>query len=333
MTRSKPSVTLPFTTLDVFTTERFQGNPLAIVQIPSSIRPQVDRATKQRIAREFNYSETVFLHTSNDTAEDESSAREIDIFTPDEELPFAGHPTIGSTFLILNHLCWKGVDTLRTKAGIIPIQDGEHTGRKGVVRAAIPHAVRVHHHTLADVALGQDELSADADIRAAELAAPVVSIVRGMTYILVRLPSLEHLARVSTDKRLDLGAIDGLLDEGEWGKGFRARYYYVVGEQPAEGPRKEEEQQQWKIRSRMVELSNEDPGTGSAACTLASYLAIEHRALKGARFEITQGVEMGRKSDIIVEARAVEKAGGLVGVKELFLGGTARVVMEGALRI
>ncbi|KAG7290096.1 hypothetical protein NEMBOFW57_000091 [Staphylotrichum longicolle] len=330
-------LTLDFVTLDVFTSTRFLGNPLAVVFIPPALRDRIAQDTKQRIAREFNLSETVFLHApSNETPPTTTTALEIDIFTPEEELPFAGHPTIGTAYLVQHHLGWRHITALLTKAGPIPISSPS----PGQVRAAIPHAVHVHQRTLGALlsapfssAVVQETiaagLSADAAIRAAELAAPVVSIVRGMTFLLVRLPSLEHLARAAPVNRMDFGRIaasatasagngngDGLLDEGEWAGGFVARYYYVLLD---EGEEKK------KIRTRMVELGFEDPATGSAACTLASYLA----GAGAARFEMTQGVEMGRASDIAVEV----VVGGENAVEEVYLGGTAVVVMSGSISV
>lgn len=347
-------LTLDFVTLDVFTSTRFLGNPLAVVFIPPALRDRITQDTKQRIAREFNLSETVFLHApSNETPPAATATLEIDIFTPEEQLPFAGHPTIGTAYLVQHHLGWGHITALLTQAGPIPISSPS----LGQVRAAIPHAVHVHQRTLGallsapsfSAAVVQETiaagLSTDAAIRAAELAAPVVSIVRGMTFLLVRLPSLEHLARAAPVNRMDFGRIaasaaattsagngngdgngdgNGLLDEGEWAGGFVARYYYVVLD---EGEEKK------KIRTRMVELDFEDPATGSAACTLASYLASAGAGAGAgggrARFEMTQGVEMGRASDIAVEV----VVGGENAVEEVYLGGTAVVVMSGSISV
>ena len=82
----KMTVTLSFATVDVFTDVRFAGNPLAIVNIPRGIF--LPQETKQKIAREFNFSETVFLHEQDGS----ESGRKVDIFTINEELPFAGMP-------------------------------------------------------------------------------------------------------------------------------------------------------------------------------------------------------------------------------------------------
>lgn len=330
---------LDFVTLDVFTDTRFKGNPLAVVFIPAAQRDSITQETKQRIAREFNLSETVFLHTVKDEPNTSVTTREIDIFTTDEELPFAGHPTIGSAYLVLNHLGWSHVDTLLTKAGPIRIEPIQATKR---VRAAIPHAVHLHQQTLGTLLNSASTpspttstitngLSTDAEIRAAELAAPVVSIVKGMTFVLVRLPSLEHLARASTTGNpLKFAQVSGLLDEGPWHESFVSRYYYVP---LSDSVRASDGSREFAIRTRMLEVSFEDPATGSAACALASYLAISEKAEKGARFAITQGVEMGRRSEIAVDAVARVEEGGEVKVEELFLGGTAAVVMSGSISV
>ncbi|KAL2195374.1 hypothetical protein P885DRAFT_70481 [Corynascus similis CBS 632.67] len=331
---------LDFVTVDVFTDTRFVGNPLAVVFVPAALRSHVDQQTKQRIAREFNLSETVFLHTLENEPDTTVTTREINIFTIEEELPFAGHPTIGSAYLVQQHLGWTHVDTLQTKAGPIRIES-----LPGQVKAAIPHAVHIHQQTLGGILekslsiTGAAEvadaitkgLSPDTDIRAAELAAPVVSIVRGMSFVLVRLPSLEHLSRISSANRIDFGKVPELLDRGEWQESFVSRYYYVPqGEE--EGSAADDGSHSWKLRTRMVELGFEDPATGSAACTLASYLTVKSEAVNGARFEITQGVEMGRRSEIVVDAVALKDGeSGEVKIKELFLGGTATVVMNGSI--
>ncbi|KAK4215408.1 hypothetical protein QBC37DRAFT_419258 [Rhypophila decipiens] len=334
---------LSFVTLDVFTSARYLGNPLAVVFVPSSLRSAITQKTKQRIAREFNLSETVFLHTPDEKDDDDrldTHQRQIDIFTPDQELPFAGHPTIGSAYLVLHHLGLRQVDSLLTRAGAINIR----TLAGGRVKAQIPHAVHIHSQTLEEIIYrlsrtGDDKerdallakLSDNPETREAELSAPVVSIVKGMTFVLVRLPTLAHLAEVSTtSKTLDFTSIPDFLDKGEWENSFISRYYYVVKDERVVDRAKE-----WDIQTRMIETTFEDPATGSAACTLASYLALGSaygRDGTWARFNITQGVEMGRKSDILVEATA-EGTGEEAKIKDLFLGGTAVVVMEGSVLV
>lgn len=303
---------LPFVTLDVFTTTPYRGNPLAVVTIPSSLTPPPTQDQKQAIAREFNLSETVFIH---DVANPETNkTRNIDIFLPFAEIPFAGHPTVGTAVSLLN----QGVDTLITKAGPIPLKK---TGER-FVQASIPHDVHVHAKQARELSPSKlysaDKLQEDKEIRELELAAPVVSIVNGVTFLLIELKSLEQLAKVQ------LTGVEfppeELLDDG-WKKGLIARYYYVkTGEKDEAGMPVQ------VIRTRMMEHSFEDPATGSAACCLSSYLSIEgdKQTTPKRRYEITQGVEMGKESNIVVE---VEVKGDKI--DNVQLAGTAVQVMRG----
>ncbi|KAI1409180.1 Diaminopimelate epimerase-like protein [Hypoxylon sp. FL1857] len=310
---------LQFVTLDVFTTKRLQGNPLAVVSVPAALKDKLSQATKQKIAQEFNLSETVFLHDTADS--DSQQQRDVDIFTIEREIPFAGHPTIGTAVLVKYHL-HPHVDTLVTKAGpigLVPEADNQ-------IRAKIPHNVHLHSKTLGDVVGDNAQypgLCPEPQIRDAELKAPVFSVVNGMTFVLVKLPSLDLLGQVGTSYRLDFDNLpQPLLDEG-WRDSFVCRYYYVdLGEE--DGAR--------SIRSRMVELGFEDPATGSAATALGSYLTL-HEEKRGRKFKVTQGVEMGRKSDISVETTVLEGGSGGVELVDLWLGGTAVVVLRGQLTV
>ena len=248
--------------------------------------------------------------------------REVSIFTIESELPFAGHPTIGTTYLLLQHLGWDFVDTITPPCGPIRVTKSSSSS-DGRVTASIPHDVHLHARTLADVVRPDDpRLSSDPAIREAVLGAPIFSIVNGMTFVLARLPSLDVLGRVAKTQ-LDLSQLrDTLLDEG-WRAGFMGCYYYVdVGDGGGE-------EQGRRLRTRMVELSLEDPATGSAASALSAYLTLKEEK-RGRKFEITQGVEMGRKSVISVETTVKS---GENKIDSVWLGGTAVVVMNGSLRV
>lgn len=354
---------LGFTILDVFTRQRYRGNPLAVVYVPDAFDSRITTEIKQRIAREFNLSETAFIHlpdpnavsTTNNATID--SCR-VDIFTVDEELPFAGHPVIGAAYIVLNQVRCN-CDALRLKAGSFPIRQvretdydsslGSATSPASLVRVNVVHNLHVHSRTLADVLAGPvmavtttiaASLSSDEIIRQAELCAPVVSIVQGMTAILVKLPTLAHLSQVSTASRLrfDKDTQELLLDKGHWESSFCYRYYYVDVDREEDGQAaassfKKEHAPARHFRARMVELATEDPATGSAACTLGAYLAINGPYQPGPiRFEIAQGVEMGRKSDIVVEVKA-ELVDGAVTLSELALCGAAVTTMVGKIQV
>lgn len=330
-----------FVTLDVFTNALFRGNPLAIVIVEHSERAALEQAngqnTKLLIAKEFNLSETVFLFLRpGETLSDpdrSSPEREIAIFTIEKELPFAGHPTIGTAYFILHHLSWDFITTLLPPAG--PIFITPSAG--GHVTARIPHDVHLHSRTLrslyelgdaAVTAQIQPALHKDETIRNAELDAPICSIVKGMTFLLVALPSLEHLAKVTLTNRLDLDNYISLLDAGSWGHGFVARYYYVPLSPPAPG---EDGTRTEALRARMVELGMEDPATGSAASCLAAYKTLQQTDVDQVRYFVTQGVEMGRQSEIVVDTAIGTTEGGSRVLQEVRLGGSAKFVMSGDL--
>lgn len=330
-----------FVTLDVFTETPFLGNPLAIVIVDDKERAALEdedgRNIKQLIAKEFNLSETVFLYLrpgeTLSSPDRSATEREMRIFTIEEELPLAGHPTIGTAHFILHHLGWNFIDTLLPRAGPIGIS----STKGGSVTARISHNVHLHSRTLrALYELGDKEMAAqiqpalhdDVDIQKAELDAPIFSIVKGMTFLLVKLPSIDHLGKVSVAKRLDLGNYVSLLDAGSWGHGFVARYYYV----PQTVATAEDGVRTETFRTRMVELGFEDPATGSAASALSCHLNLVGDVSE-VRYRITQGVEIGRTSDIEVNVASGAGEGGTRTIQEVRLGGSARMVMTGNINI
>jgi len=135
---------LEFVTLDVFTTERYSGNPLAIIRIPHGVT--ISQEQKQLIAREFNLSESTFLHEKSPNAPD--NAWVVDIFLTTVEIPFAGHPTIGTACYVLSRAAReRGVEdgvieaSFQLKAGPVGLV---YDIAKKTARAAIPHDVSVH---------------------------------------------------------------------------------------------------------------------------------------------------------------------------------------------
>lgn len=138
---SSPTVQLEFVTIDVFTTQPYQGNPLAIVRIPCG--RTVSQEQKQAIAQEFNLSETTFLHENDETAQEDVWT--VDIFMTTQELPFAGHPTVGTACYILGKVAEeRGLQggvieaSFRLKAGPVGLQ---YNVAKKTARASIPHDV------------------------------------------------------------------------------------------------------------------------------------------------------------------------------------------------
>ncbi|KAM3433983.1 hypothetical protein NHJ13734_006198 [Beauveria thailandica] len=278
---------LPFETYDVFTDTPYRGNPLAVVTIPADLPAPPTQAQKQAIAREFNLSETIFIHEP--AASSSSTSRDVDIFVTTCEIPFAGHPTIGAAVSLIN--------------------GGGGGGGAGKLRdlpSSSPHL---------------QGLSAVPAVRAAEMDAPIYSIVRGMSFILIELPSLDVLAQATMSSFT--GPVEELLDDG-WRTGLCIRFYYVR----TGARRREDGTEVVTLRTRMIDALCEDPATGSASSALCCYLsaALGEQQAPTRRYELTQGVEMGRESNIVVEITTKDN-----NIDAVHLSGKAVKVMKGTL--
>ncbi|KIW09161.1 uncharacterized protein PV09_00096 [Verruconis gallopava] len=291
---------LQFVTLDVFTDRKFVGNPLAVIHLPSSAA-NLPQDTKQAIAREFNLSEIVFLHEQTEDDIKSSEAR-IDIFTALAEVPFAGHPTIGTGVYVLECLQKTDILALRTKAGRKTISKTDRG-----VSVALAHEIHVHDKPFAGLAFDHH---------------PVVSIVKGMNFILVKLPDLVDLA--TQDDNLvgmrNCYTSYPALDEG-WREGLLTTFYYVDLGVDADSGRR-------KLRTRAFG-AREDPGTGSASAALSAYLSLTENGPTMRKFHLTQGVEMGRQCDIFVDV--IMSADG--GIESVSLSGVAVMVMKGNIDV
>ncbi|KUL88066.1 hypothetical protein ZTR_04113 [Talaromyces verruculosus] len=318
--------TIPYVTLDVFTKSIFSGNPLGVVFLPSPTA--LTQTQKQEIAKEFNYSETIFVHPVDPQT---PTQQRIDIFTTDRELPFAGHPTIGAASWVLYLSPDKGdVDTLLTKAGPIPISlrpSGDEAA------ALIPHDVRIHQKKfpVQELLRLHPTVKPFVDLTANEDGFPVVSIVKGMTQIHVELPSLEALAAVGPAAGGEgVPAVEvsqgGYLDEGWGGHGLVVVYFYVRDVADEVTGKK-------VIRTRMFLESEEDPATGSAASGLAALLVLRDGAKAADQldrdFYVVQGVEMGRRSDIGLRV-SLKPTG--EGIELVELSGSSVKVAKGEIR-
>lgn len=327
----------PFVVLDVFTATRFEGNPLAIVLVPSS--STLTQSQRQSIASEFNLSETVIFYAS-DPASGGSSPGDfpIAIHTLTREIPFAGHPSVGSASWLLVHrpkdeqAARPAEALLATLAGLrIPISRAPEFGENHV-KLVIPQDRHEHakwfpldkllelHPSLTPFLETQQKN---------ENGFPIVSIVKGMTAVQVPLPSVEALARASTASGpawipATSARNGGYLDDGWDHDGPVAVYMYV--------PNVEDQDLKTRvIRSRMFYMSREDPATGSAAAGLVTTLALRgDRSVTESTFTIVQGVEMGRRSVMgfkVTLAQGGEDKGN--GISKVELSGQTVFVSEG----
>jgi predicted PhzF superfamily epimerase YddE/YHI9 len=306
---------LLFTTLDVFTNTRYIGNPLAVIRVPASLRDRLTEDQKQKIAREFNLSETTFLH---EPSQGQNTA-DFDIFTPLSRLTFAGHPTIGTAVYIAQHAAtYPDITQLRSIAGTIPFVYEQKSGRATV---SIPHNFYIHRKRL------PRPFPSGLMNNTGSSTVPLVSIVKGMAFNLVKLANLESLA-LPKYGLLPVSEVYKFehLDPGSgWDIGYTGSYFYTDLGDDAQDPGLR------LLRTRSIS-TREDPGTGSASAALCCYIAVTE-SKKGIfgerRFHLTQGVEMGRRSDIFVTVRVSQDGK----VEDVGLSGTAVEVTEGILTI
>jgi trans-2,3-dihydro-3-hydroxyanthranilate isomerase len=277
----------PYVILDVFADVPLQGNQLGVFTDAQEIGADL----MQRAARELNLSETVFVLPSHDGGAD-ARAR---IFTPVIELPFAGHPVLGTAFVIGERL-GLSVVRLLTGAGVIPITLNREAGEIvfGQMEQPIP--------ALEPFARAPELLPA---LGIAGSGLPIEAYRNGPLHVYVELPGADDVAAL----RPDLGALSGL---GELGVSCFA----------GSGTRF-----QTRVFAPGLGVA-EDPATGSAAGPLAVHLARHGRIGFGETIEIRQGAEVGRPS--LLHA-CVE--GSVQRIDRVTVGGSAVVVARGTYRL
>lgn len=298
-----------YETFDVFTTTRFGGNPLAVVPDARGL----DDATMQRIATEFNYSESTFVLPPEDSA---NTAR-VRIFTPASEIPFAGHPNVGTAFALarMGRVFGRAVgDVMRfeERAGLVEVEILREAG--AVVGASIRAPQAPEFGPDIDVATVAACASIAADDVLATNHAPQKCSV-GLPFAFAELTSLEALARAKPSP-VAFEAADRAYPHAD--DAFALFLYVRTGDDPA------------RVRARMfAPLSGvpEDPATGSASAALGALLG-SLRAGEDGPFElfIDQGVEMGRPSRIEVSARIADGS-----VREVAIAGRCVPVMRGTI--
>jgi len=271
---------------DVFTDTPLEGNQVAVFTDARAIPED----SLQRIAREMNLSETVFVYTP----EDEGHAR-IRIFTPSREMPFAGHPTLGTAFVLSTPLSLEEI-RLETLRGLVPVRLEREDGRIVFGRMAQPLPT-IEPYDKAE------ELFEILGVEGSEL--PVEVYDNGVKHLYVTLGSEDEVAALRPDLRR-LGDEPELCFNCFAGEGTK-----------------------WK--TRMFAPSSgvaEDPATGSAAGPLALHLARHGRIGWGEEIEIAQGVEVGRPSKLYarVDGSADE-------VERVEVGGSAVIVARGELKV
>lgn len=294
---------LGFYTLDVFTTTAFTGNPLAVVMDAE----RLDTAAMQAIAREFNLSETVFVLPPEDAA----NTAKLRIFTPDRELTFAGHPTVGSAILLAELFGIKDEVRLEEGVGLVPVAiEQREAGLFARLSAAVmpePWTNVPSDKKIAE-ALGLKPQQIGFGVHRASVFDPGN---HPMLYIPLKDRAALAEAKISHYHWPALGAAGAFLAylycEGEPGSGidFHARAY-----SPGTG-------------------IGEDPATGSAAAGFPGPLFNFDGPWDGTRsWTIAQGEDMGRAS--LIELQADAKGKELIGIR---VGGHAVRISQGTLAV
>ena len=295
-----------FFTADVFTDRMFGGNQLAVFTDGTGL----DTETMHAIAREMNLSETVFVFPP----ETQRGTRKLRIFTPGAELPFAGHPTVGSAFVLtaIGDITLDGELTrivFEEGVGAVEVLVRAEAGRPVFAQLSAAKMPEFgppppSPGILASVlSLGVDDI--EMGVRAPR------SCSCGVPFLFVTLRDLEALRRARVDTQL-------------WERhiaSYWAPEFYVIVRQPGES----------ELRARMFAPAmgiGEDPATGGAAAALAGYLAQTVSADGTLRWTIQQGVEMGRPSTIFLEA---DLAGGIINAVRV--GGSSVLVSAGELTL
>jgi len=299
---------LQFATVDVFTAEQFSGNPLAVVLNAQGL----SSVQMQAIAAEFNLAETTFVLPPKDRAH----TAEVRIFTPRHEMPFAGHPNIGTAFVLAHAGSSYGrpIDGDRVifeeRAGLVPITLLKEGATIVGARLASPQPLTVGAEIATELIASACSLSLD-DIESASHRPCIASC--GAAFILAELKSHAALAR-------SLPRADVFHREVSKHPATSILLYTQVDEDNID------------IRARMFAPQHgipEDPATGSANVALIGLLAqLRPESNLQLRKTIAQGVEMGRPS--LLEALA-EKQNGVV--TATFIGGRCVTVMSGSIEL
>ena len=291
-----------FVTVDVFTGRRFGGNPLAVFPNAAGLTTE----QMQSIANEFNLSETTFVLPPQDSAH----TAQVRIFTPKFEMPFAGHPNVGTGFVVARRLEVPGPLKFEEIAGLVPIEvlrDGETVIG---ARLTAPQPLSCGDEVAVDVIAAACSLSSG-DIETRHHAPCVASC--GTRFMFAEVKTREALARATP--RSDIFAQNFPVD------GTTGIHLYV--RDGLDGI---------DVRTRMFAPLHgvaEDPATGSANVALVGLLAsLRPERDLSLQLRIAQGVEIGRPS--LLDASA-EKRGGIV--VETRIGGRCIPVLAGTIEV
>jgi trans-2,3-dihydro-3-hydroxyanthranilate isomerase len=296
-----------YITVDVFTDRAFGGNPLAVVLDAGGL----STAQMQAIATEFNYSETTFVLPPRDAAND----AQVRIFTVNREIPFAGHPNVGTAYVLASR---AATPPARLKfeegAGLVPVEILQQAGKVTAAELTAPQGLSKLSQFSVEQAASCISLPA-ADIKTDRHPPRIFSV--GLPFLMVEVASREALRRA----RPDAAAFATVFPRDD----SDAVYLYTRDVPPAEQP--------LDLQARMFHPGSsglsEDPATGSATVAAAAMLADLASERDGElKLRIGQGVDMGRPSLLLT--RVVKANGAVVSAH---VGGGCVEMMEGTFTL
>jgi trans-2,3-dihydro-3-hydroxyanthranilate isomerase len=299
-----------FVQLDVFTAIPLEGNQLAVFTDARGLND----AEMQALAREMNLSETSFIFP-RDFATERQRGIQARIFTVQEELPFAGHPTLGTAFALHGTDRRSGETTgkirvyghesrieLDLKVGKVPVEFSFRDGMLfGEMTQRDPEFGNV---------LKREDIApcVGLDIDDIEARLPIQTVSTGLPFAIVPVKSVEALGRIA----LDWKKTNAYLERSD-----AKFFYFITPAVSTDGPR---------MRARMIFYNGEDPATGSAAGDAAAYMVRHGVAQPDQTVVIEQGVEMKRRSLLSVRAGKSTEGDRVVNVR---VGGNVVEVMQG----
>jgi trans-2,3-dihydro-3-hydroxyanthranilate isomerase len=295
---------LDYFVVDVFTRTGLEGNPLAVVMNDCGLTTE----RMQRIAREFNLSETTFVERRPAAVEAVEGVR-VRIFTTQEELNFAGHPTLGTASVLkltAPEVLVGDMVTLAENVGPIPVRFSGEGLFAEMTQQDPEFGAELNPAEVARL-IGLPEADLDPDL-------PPQVVSTGNAFAIVALRSAGALAGLAVNQQ----------EANVWLRQHGARWFHVLGPTGEQAPA-------W--RARMQFYGGEDPATGSAAGCAISYLVQRGAVKAGAQIHVRQGVEMGRPSDLylIAHIRAGSETAQSARVTDVRVGGSTVLVAKGRL--
>jgi trans-2,3-dihydro-3-hydroxyanthranilate isomerase len=284
-----------FVQFDVFSSHPFEGNPLAVFTDARGLSDEL----MQALAREMNLAETTFILPRDPATERERGVR-VRIFTVQEELPFAGHPTLGTAFALRGSTGAAEIN-LDLNVGKIPVRFEEKSGEPvfGEMTQQDPKFGMIHDR---ETVVRATSLR-DGDI---DPSLPIQTVSTGLTFTIVPLRGMDVMRRLQVD----------LARSSEYLKQSGGKFFYFVSRETVDPAA--------RLHARMLFYGGEDPATGSASGCATAWMVQHGVAQPDERVLIEQGIEMLRPSRIFV--RASRRDDRVVNVR---VGGNAVEVLRG----